>query len=374
MFNAKKLMIFALVALVSVAGCKKDDDDDDKVVLEPILLDCDYFQTDRVLEDDPDRPVDFIVPCVASVSGNIVIKEGVVIEGSAAKKVVFTAVNKVKGAWRGIIYFSNSTQNQIDHAEISYAGGNSFNSNNDRGNLICYNCKLSVTNSLIDNGKEHGFNAVYNSCDITAFNNNTLTDNDKYPVFSLVRYGFAYNSSNTFTGNGSNYVFLEGGQVINGNHTWEKLDVPYIVEKTLRIGDNQSLTVEAGANLLFDSDASIWVDEGGYLSVSGQASNIVTLSGLVAQPGTWKGIINYSADQRNVVNNAEIAHAGGNSHNSNGDLGTIIVWADAYQKVSNSTLRDNAPTAPCAINAPYSDEVLVLENITLINITTEECQ
>lgn len=385
------MMIAAFAGMVMATGCTKEDDDP-KVELEPIVLGCNDFKNDMVLEDDPDRPVDYIVTCVMPVEADIVIKEGVVIEfeddagikinssgtfkveGTAAKKVVFTGVNKVKGSWRGLIYYSKSVLNSIDHAVISYAGGNSFSSNNNRGNLICYTCKISVTNTELSNGKEHGFNSVYTSSEILAFENNTITDNDKYPVYSVCKQGYAYNSSNSYTGNTEDYVFLTGGQKLEGNHTWEKLDVPYFVNGHLWIGDNQSLTVEAGTIVLFDDEGEIDVSSGGYFASNGTANNMVYLGGIVEQAGSWLGIINNSADQRNVIDYTEIAYAGGGAHNSNGDLGTIVVWSSAYQAVTNSILRDNATNAPCAINAPYNNETLVLTNNTVTNILNEECQ
>jgi len=128
-------IIFGLLpAFLLVQGCKKDED---PVDTDPVILDCDYFETDRVLEDDPNRPVDFIVTCVAKVEGDIEIREGVVIEfqddaglyvevgtlkaeGTSSNKVVFTGVNKIKGSWRGIFYASKSTNNILDHAVVSY--------------------------------------------------------------------------------------------------------------------------------------------------------------------------------------------------------------------------------------------------------------
>ncbi len=391
MLSYKKLMMAAITGMVLATGCTKEDDDD-LVVLEPIVLDCNFFQTDQVLEDDPNRPVDFIVPCVASVGGDIVIKAGVVIEfeddaglrvnngslkveGTASDKVVFTGVNKVKGSWRGIFYNNDAINNQLDHAVVSYAGGNSFNSNNDRGSVICYTCKVSITNTRIDNGKEHGFNAVYSSTDIRDFSNNVITDNDKYPVYSLFAYAHMFDASNDFTGNGTDYVFLQSkGANFGGNHTWENGSVPYYVNGTLTINDDQSLTIEAGTEVRFDDEGAFWVRSGAYLAINGTEGNLVKLIGLVEQPGSWKGIINYSGDQRNVINYTEIAYAGGGSHNSNGDVGTIIVWSSAYQAVTNSILRDNAANAPCAINAPYNNETLVLTNNTYTNIANEECQ
>ncbi len=389
MWSYKKMMIAAFAGMVMATGCTKDDDPG--VQLEPIVLDCNFFETDQVLEDDPDRPVDFIVPCVARVLGKIVIKPGVVIEfeddaglkvddgylkveGTAAKKVVFTGVTKVKGSWRGIYVYSESVNNIIDNAVISYGGGNSFNSNDDRGNLICYTCKISVTNTTIDNGKEHGFNSRYTSSAVLVFDNNTVTDNDKYPVYSVINAGHNFNASNDFTGNTMDYIFLKAGQEVDGNRVWENSNVPYLVDGQLKIANNESLTIEAGTQLLFEDEGSINVRNGGYFATEGTSTNRVLLSGLVEQPGSWKGILNESDDQRNVIDYAEIAYAGGGSHNSNGDLGTIIVWANAYQTVTNTIMRDNATNAPCAVNAPYNTETVVLSNNTVTNIANEECQ
>jgi hypothetical protein len=371
-------------------GCKKDGNND-PVDTSPIILDCDYFESDRVLEDDPNRPVDYIVTCAAKVTGDVVINAGVVIEfeddaglnvssgslnvkGTASNKVVFTGIEKIKGYWRGIFFLSESINNKLDHAVVSYAGGNKFNSNNDRGNVICYQCKLSMTNTELSNGMEHGFNATYTSTDILAFDNNVITSNDKYPVISKTNLGHHYNGSNDYSGNGMDYILLEGGQPIGDDYTWESTNVPFLIDGNLKIGDGESLTLEAGAEILFDVDSEIDVSDGGYFASLGEASNMVTLSGMLEQPGAWLGIINLSSDPRNEIDFTEISYAGGGQHNSNGDLGTIVVWSNAYQKVTNTIIRDAALDNTCAINAPYSNETLVLENNTIVNIPEESCQ
>lgn len=389
----KKLFPFLTIlfaATLFINGCKKKDDQP-PVTIEPIVLDCNYFKTDQVLENDPNRPVDYIVTCVAQVTANIIIKAGVVIEfeddagltvntgslrveGTAANKVVFTGKTKVKGSWRGIFISSQSVNNILDHAVVSYAGGNSFNSNNDRGNVICYNCKVSVTNTELSHGKEHGLNAIRPDSDILAFENNVIQNNDKHPIYSRIEFGYLFSGSNELTGNGKDYIYLEGGRTIGDHRTWYKGNVPYLVDGNLRIVGGGSLTLSAGADVRFESSSSISIDEGAFLAANGEAGNRVILAGLAEQPGSWKGIINRSSDSRNVIDHAEIAYAGGGAHNSNGDLGTIIVWAGAYQQVTNTILRDAAANAPCAINAPYSNEILVLLNNTIINITSEECQ
>lgn len=392
LFSLTTILITAFL-ISTLAGCDKSDNqsdpDPDNTNSEPVMLECNYFGTDRVLEDDPERPVDFVVSCVANVTANIVVKPGVVIEfkddaglnissgslkveGTDSKKVVFTGVTKVKGSWRGIFITSKSVNNIFNHAVISYGGGNSFNSNNDRGNLICYNGKVTVTNTEISMGKEHGFNCMYGSGDIVEFTGNKISGNDKYPVSSLTKFGFRFDGSNDFSGNGSDYIFLKGNIFLGEDHTWKSINVPYLIDGVLRIGNDESLTLEAGAVLLFEDGSSIGVEDGGYLASAGEENNMVTLSGLSEQPGSWLGIINFSDDIRNVINYTEIAYAGGGAHNSNGDLGTIVVWANATQTVTNSILRDAAPSAQCAILFYPTATISLAEN-TITNINNESC-
>jgi hypothetical protein len=261
----------------------------------------------------------------------------------------------------------------IDHAIISYGGGNSINSNNDRAILICYNGKVAVTNSEISHGKEHGFSCVYSSSEIMEFSGNVIRNNEKYPVFSLIKYGFNFDSSNNFIGNEMDYIFLKGGRAIEGNFTWEKTSVPFLIDGVLKINDNQSLVLSPGAVLLFEDESSIVVEEGGYLSSVGEQNNKITLSGIVSQPGSWRGVLNYSDDLRNVISHTEISYAGGGAHNSNGDLGTIIVWANATQTVTNSILRDAASAAECGV-LYYPKATLTLAGNTITNISNESCE
>ena len=384
------LIAFSLISLV-YQGCDKAEDPADPVDDDPIYLDCDYFETDRVLEDDPDRPVDFIVSCVAQVDGDIIIKAGVVIEfqdncglyvndgslkveGTSSAKVVFTGMNKVKGSWRGIFIESNKTTNILEYAVVSYGGGNSFNVFDDRANIVLFtNAKVTINNCEINNGKEHGISSLYRNCEISGFSNNTITGNDKYPVVSLTEYGHMYSSTNSFAGNGNDYIFLDGSYEIRGERTWEKDDVPYLIEDRVYINEGQSLTIMAGAKLFFEDDGSIYINKGGYLSVEGSDGELVLLSGLVPQPGSWLGVYNGSKDQRNVINYAEIAYAGGGQHNVFGDLGTIVCGSQTYTKVTNTHMRDNDVLAECAINAPHAEDEIVVENNTLSNIAHEVC-
>lgn len=381
----------ALLALgmITMSSCTKDNDDDNDGggTLPPIVLDCDYFQEDRVLSDDPDRAVDYIVECFADVRGEIIIQPGVVIEfedeaglkvndgylkveGSASKKVIFTAVNKVKGAWKGIVYYNQSVNNSLDHAAVRYAGGGTFNSNGDLTAVLCYNCKVSVTNTEISNSASNGFAVPYSSSEVREFSNNVITDNDNYPVETFLMYAHAFESNNDFTGNTKDYIFVKGNRYIEGERTWQALNVPYRIDGEVQMNSNDGLTIEAGAELRFNAESGI--QNYGFLIIEGTATNPVLLTGFTEVPGAWLGIYNESEDVRNLIDHADIAYAGGGAFNSNGDLGSVIVWANSYTTISNTTIRDSG--ADCGINATYNNETLNTSNLTFTNITTDICQ
>lgn len=376
------------IGMITISSCTKDDNDDDGGNLAPIMLDCDFFETDQVLTDDPDRPVDYVVPCYANVRGEIIVQPGVVIEfedeaglgivgsgylkveGTASKKVIFTAVNKVKGAWLGIAFFNQSVNNSLDHAAVRYAGGGQFNSNGDIAGVLCYTCKVSVTNTEISNSAGTGFASTYTSSEVREFSNNVLTDNDNYPVETYLMYAHAYESNNDFTGNAKDYLFVFGDRALDGERTWKALNVPYRIDGEINVTSDDGLTIEAGAELRFN--ASSGIKNFGFLVIQGTATEPVLLTGYTEASGAWLGLFNDSDDVRNLIDHAEVAYAGGGSFNSNGDLGAIIVWADSYTTISNTTIRDSG--SDCGINAEYNDETLNTSNLTFTNITTDICQ
>lgn len=388
-FSLKILLVaFALISLV-YTGCNKEEDPPTQ--LGPIVLDCNFFETDQVLEDDPNRAVDYQVTCVAQVDGEITIKAGVVIEfeddaglyvddgflkveGTSSNKVTFTGVNKVKGSWRGIFFESTKTNNVLEYAVISYAGGNSFNVFGDMANIvISTNAKIAINNCEITNGKADGVSSMYRDVEITSFENNAITSNDGYPVNSLTEFAQVYTNSNSYSGNGKDYIFLDGSYHIKGNRIWQNNDVPFLIDGMVLINKDESLILEAGAKLLFEDESSIYINDGAFLSLEGSASEKVILTGFIEQPGSWLGVFNESTDQRNVIDHAEIAYAGGGAHNVFGDLGTIVMGSDSYQKVTNTTMRDAAVDAVCAINAPHNDDTVEVSDNTLVNIEFEVC-
>ncbi len=95
-------------------------------------------------------------------------------------------------------------------------------------NVVVFSgAKVSITNCEINNGKEDGVSTLYRDAEIVNFNNNIITGNDRYPVNSLSEFAHMYGNTNSFAGNGTDFIFLDASYEIRGNRTWEKNDIPY---------------------------------------------------------------------------------------------------------------------------------------------------
>ncbi|MBF6608819.1 MAG: hypothetical protein ITG00_08790, partial [Flavobacterium sp.] len=127
MKKALRSSLFLGVSIGMFMSCSDDESvPEDPVQTDPaITLDCNYFNEDRILTDNPNAAVDYIIDCVMRVSADIIIEPGVVIEfgqnagieiddfnvpyaslsaeGTAAKPIVFRGAVSGAGYWRGLL-------------------------------------------------------------------------------------------------------------------------------------------------------------------------------------------------------------------------------------------------------------------------------
>lgn len=390
----RKLFILLALPILLTTACKKENPDDPKNdPVAAIVLDCSTISENMTLSNNPDAPVDYIVPCKINIDGNVTVEPGTVIQfesdagfqinngslksiGTAAAPIVMEGVDKVAGAWRGLIFFSNNVNNILEYTTVRHAGGNSFNSNNDRGNVIVYaNAKLSLRNSVISDGAEYGLNLSYASAQIT-FANNTINDCGKAPLIVPAGQAHKLDAASTFAGNARQYLEI-GTDYVEEAVTWTKTTLPYrIVSYTagdqVWVRNNGKLTLSAGIDIEFEANLGIRVSENSSITAIGTATEPVILTGASAAPGAWKGMIVYSDDVNNQFDHVQMSYAGSSAFNSNGDKGTIILWADSRFAITNSTLRDG--DGSCGINVTSASAVLTESGNTFTNVGTPICQ
>ena len=384
-----------LIGLLALSSCKKDEEEDaPDTAKEPTTITCSDFSGSMTLTNDPDLDVDYIIDCELAVTGAFVVEAGTHVQfntgagisvdgsgsitalGSAASPIIFEGSSDINGSWKGIFIRTNDVNNRLEYVTIRHGGGEAFNSNDDKGNIVLYATgRITIDHCTIANSAQYGLNGNYSDADLsvtnTSFNNNTLA-----PI--LLQSNLAHNiaSNNSFTGNGDQVVRLRSEE-IEQEVTWHKLTVPYLImdddygiTRTVNIRDNGGVTIEAGTDIKFDSNTGIYISDG-YLEAIGTASEPITFKGDTEVAGSWKGLFFDGANVRNRLDYAEVAYAG--STEMGGYYATIMLWADTYLSITNSILRDPSANASCGINAPLNGVNLINTGNTFTNITTEVC-
>ncbi|MDN6290897.1 MAG: hypothetical protein L0J63_11515 [Tetragenococcus koreensis] len=301
-----------------------------------ILLDCNYFRENpnAVLKDNPDAPVDYIIPCMTRIDGKLTIEQGVVIafeqdagidfkkkstfkmQGTAEKPIVLTGKEQIKGFWRGIYTESTSMINTMNYVTIDYAGGNSkaaLNIQNETSSLSLKHCTFS-------NSKNYGmltYRKVSKDVHNVDMNNCTFTRN-KIPVKTQASRLRLFNDTNTFSGNDKDYIELQGG-TIYGDATWAKLDVPYFLQGNFRIKDGV-FTVKPGTAIIMSTQKWIHVAENASLVMVGTAEDPITFRGEHDVPGFWKQINVRSSSPLNEIGHVIIKNAGKTTKKPNGAI------------------------------------------------------
>lgn len=406
------------LATLAVAGlmlfsCSSDDDttpiDDDPIVeLPPIVLDCDYFSEDRVLTDDPQRPVDYVITCYANVQGSLKIEPGVVIEfenhaglrvnlnskvfeikGTATNPVILTGTSKQKGHWRGIFLTEAHNQNNlIEHTVIEYAGSQNLTGSSPvyEGSLALRGVSGTTPQALhlnhveIKNGGSIGldYHGLRKNATVSV-SNVTITGNEGVPVKVSAEMAHIFNNTSSYAGNTSDFLNITPSyyEIEDQTVTWQKLNVPYLVDGRVSIGDDGHLTIEAGVEMQFKSGA--YLQAYGFLppynlslKVMGTATEPVHLR---AHNGTnWGGIQYGFTQENNIIDHTIIENAKGDFPVGNHqNTGAIYLHASPKLTVSNTTFKD---LQNCAFYSPYGADYfdnLTVTNVTFDNVAEEYC-
>jgi len=392
--NFKNLLLTVIVLLlpIGIFSCEKVDPMDEDPMLEnpaiPETLECNRLVEEGAsltLEDRGDG-IDYIIDCVASVRGDLIIDPGVTIQfgtdagidvdgtgsiqalGTTQDQVVFTGEDKIAGAWKGILIDSNDPKNKIEYATIEYAGGDAFNSNNNQGAVIVWSdTRLNMNNTTITNSKTYGFNASYGGDDLS-LDNNTITACDA-PMYIEGSYPTTI-SRGSYTGNTLDAIIIQADQ-ITGTHNWANLGVPYHVTSGLTVRAGGTLTIMPGAVLKFGQDSRLYINEGASgpkpsLIAVGTATEPIVFTSIDNTLSAWRGIYFDSPSSLNEIGFTTIENA------SNGEQdGAIEMWYGTVLNVHDVLFKN---VANCAIQQFISGggtNTLTTNNLSFDNVGTE---
>ena len=358
----KNTTLFMLCALsLAAVSCSSDDSEPAAPInVDTIQLDCDYFLENRTLVDNPDAPIDYIVSCVSQVRANLTIEPGVVIAftpdsglnfretvssinavGTANKPIVFTGTQPTRGSWRGIIIFSGNASNIMEHVTVSYGGGESFNSNDDRGNIIIYaDGALTLKNCNVINSQTSGLNAVYGNTSLT-LQNNTFTGN-AHPLLINTVYATQTSATDNYAGNDLDRILLYNYSVeFQTPSVWRNINVPYRVTTLYGSAVNArgELTIEPGVTIEMAPGTSINIRETGGLKMVGTAASPIIIRGVTDVPGAWKGINMDGTNPMNEIGYAQISNAG---EDPSTNKGAVNLWYEAKLNIHDTQFKNLA--------------------------------
>lgn len=320
----------------------------------------------RVLEDvfsdDHTRP-DYIVTKSVRLDAILTIKPGVkvafakdalltvssfgtfIAEGAAneAGRIYLGGQSEEKGFWTGILFYSTSPANKMDHVQLSHAGSASYAGALKGGILLKADSKISITNSSFSDNLGFGIYAE-RATEFLAFQNNSFTGNTGAAIALAAAQIYQLGNGCTFNGNnGINAIEVHNGTLnYQTDIEWKTFDVPYHITEDLILSARTGLYLSEGAVLKIKSDKKIMVDGGASLHATGTADNMIKIEGIEPTAGYWRGLyIQNSEGNVSELNYVSFKHAGSTA--LSGDRKTSIqLGIMGMVAIKNSLIADGA--------------------------------
>lgn len=260
--------------------------------------------------------------------------------GTADSMIVFTAEDTLNG-WDGFFFENENVQNSFDYADISYGGQRDFG----LGVLAAAigveaSGGFSISNSSVTNSFNYGI-YIENGGVLSAFEGNTLANNDNHAVGLPLNQVGSLDEVSTFTDNTDNSVEILG-TALSSDLEMTILPLsnstPYHVTGKLDV--DGGLTVMPGAIFEMDPDA--------YFDIAGAGSGYITAEGTEADsiiftarsmPDGWGGFFYAnSTNARNSLAYARISYGGNRSFGLGVQSANIGVEASSRMKIVHSSI------------------------------------
>ena len=400
-----RFLLISLIASLTLYSCEESEllPEEEEEILPPIELACDFFSQDRILVNDPNRPVDYIVGCWANVQGSLKIEPGVVIafakdaglyvnlkeklfeiKGTASDPVILTGFSKQKGYWRGLFFAeAYNTSNLIEHAVIEYAGSQNLTTSSPvyEGSLALRGVSgtppqaLNLNHVAVKDGGSVGldFHGIRKNATVST-SNLVITGNEDVSVKVSAEMAHIFDSSSSYTGNASDFVNITTSyyEIEDKTVSWQKLNVPYLIDGRIHVKKEGHLTIEAGVEMEFKSNAYIQVAAllppyNVSLRIEGTENEPVHLK---AHNGTsWGGIYFSHSQEDNLIDHTIIEKAKGDFPVGNlENSGAIYMHADPKVTVRNSSFM-NLPNYAFYAYTGASATQPPVPNLSRLNIT-----
>ncbi len=317
---------------------------------------------DSVLERiTPDGIADYIVTANITVSANLVVEPGVIVEfrsdagmrilqngsinavGTAQDSIIFRGTVKVPGHWRGLRVDSNNPANELAYMAIKHGGsdgiGGSIAERNRKANLIIQSdaARLKAHNMLISEGSEHGLYIHSINNPFIELSNNSYTLNSR-PAYADVSMFYLLDGESDYTGNEHDYVAASSDMTLSSSTVWPRLNVPLELPGVTVDSD---LVLEPGARFLVSNGKGIYVRSEGSIHAVGEDTDPIVFRGKIDVRGHWNGI-RITSPNLNRLEYVEIHNGGqgglGGSVAERNRNTSLMLDENARVTVKNSTI------------------------------------
>jgi hypothetical protein len=249
-------------------------------------------------------------------------------KGTAASKITFTGWYKTKGSWKGLVFRSIHSQNELDHVTVSYGGKSEATpaSPEQPANVLVYGdpntggmeAGLKVTNSAFTHSARYGLVVQSGGGYLTGFAQNRFSQNAGAALYVDANEVYKLDAASRLNdSNGYNGVETAGVVVHSAESHWPVFtdNARYYISGDLFITTGVRIQNSKASHALFEvgADKGIYVQGNGYLIAKGNSDNaLVLFSGKTQTPGSWKGILITTNSPLNQLEYAGISFAGSN--------------------------------------------------------------
>jgi len=231
-----------------------------------------------------------------------VLEDGALIAaGTSTDRILFTGINKTKGAWRGL-YFrdSDNVLNELTYVTFEYGGSTEISSTIEKANIgfdyFLGTNEVKLNNVISRESDGYGLSVDYRSeTEFSSFSENEFSNNELAGLRinpKQIQYLDAMTTYDDNNGNDFIEVYHSSSfeELTESTLSWINTGVEILIDCELHI--NGDLTIQPGVTLVFENNSGLRIN--GSLSAIGTSEEHILMTGKTKAAGAWKGLYFYN--------------------------------------------------------------------------------
>jgi hypothetical protein len=229
----------------------------------------------------------------------------------------------------------------MEYTEVKHAGSRPIYSTTKSALFLSggSRAQIALKNTLFSQNDGYGI-YVYDGGILREFSKNTFADNTEAGMMLDAENVVKLDAASSFKGGNGRDVVEITASGLKGKEeiTWAGFTdkTPYRIMGEFTVTTGWKLT--PGVILEMNRDAVIRINTDGYLIAKGTAAEKIVFNGANNTAAYWRGIICYSADAKNLLENVEVKNAGSVAIVSGKRANIAIYGTKANMTIKNTTI------------------------------------